>query len=54
MSEICEKHNVLKRSCYICELEKENQEMKEFIQWAVDISLDKRIAEQGKKLLKSL
>ncbi len=36
---------------YIDELEKENKEMKEFIQWAVDVSLDKRILEQGKKLL---
>jgi hypothetical protein len=29
MGEICEKHNVLKRSCYICELEEENKQLTE-------------------------
>lgn len=29
MAEICEKHNVLKRSCHTCELEEENKALKE-------------------------
>lgn len=30
MGEICEKHNVLKRSCYICELEDEIKKRKKY------------------------
>ena len=29
MKEVCERHNVLKRSCEICELEEENKQLKE-------------------------
>lgn len=35
MSEICEKHNVLKRSCHICDLEEENKELKSLCLWSI-------------------
>lgn len=35
MSVICEKHGVLKRSCYICEIEKENKELKSLCLWSI-------------------
>ncbi|MEK3819661.1 hypothetical protein MKY20_11400 [Cytobacillus sp. FSL W8-0315] len=35
MSNICEEHGVLKRSCHICELEEENKELKSLSLWAI-------------------
>jgi hypothetical protein len=35
MSDICEKHNVLKRSCSICELEEENRELRSLCLWSI-------------------
>ena len=32
MGEICEKHGVLKRSCYICDLEEENLQLRSTLQ----------------------
>lgn len=34
MSNICEKHGVLKRSCHICEMEEEIRELRTLALWS--------------------
>lgn len=35
MSEVCEKHHVLKRTCIICQLEEENKELRSLCLWSI-------------------
>lgn len=40
MGEICEKHGVLKRSCYICDMEEENLLMRSALKGIAEPSIE--------------